>query len=210
MVQQAREGHAPHGRARGRFTGAHPRSLHAGRIAWFVLLLAPAVVACGGAVPGAPDPVGVGDVQVEGPTASAAVVARIRVNEKVRVDGLELTVLEAKSFRGTKSRQPVRGYVYVGYKLRIAAVDKQQRIISSNFRVHADGTKEGSFAFVAGNRAWEPTLPFDSLRKGESVTGWLSFQVPEPTRYVSLTYNADEFDTVPDIRLDFPCCAQPR
>ncbi len=145
-------------------------------------------------------------MEAQGPAESLPAVIAIRLNEKVRVDGLELTVLEAKSFQGTKSQRPTPGHVYVGYKLRIAAVDRQQRVISSNFRVHADGTKEGTFAFLAGNRAWEPTLPFDSLRKGEAVTGWLSFLVPRASRFVSLTYNGDEFDIEPDIKLDIPCC----
>jgi hypothetical protein len=209
---------AQHGRARhARGPGASARSvgtprgwLHPSPVACLLLLLAPVVVACGGARSGSPDGVGRVEVEAQDPAASPTPVTPIRLNEKVRVDGLELTVLEARSLPGKKTQQPAPGHVYVGYKLRVTAVDRQQRIIASNFKVHADGIREGSFAFLAGNRAWQPTLPFDSLRKGEAVTGWLSFQVPTPSRYVSLTYNGDEFDTLPDIKLDIACCPQPR
>ncbi|MDQ3870009.1 MAG: DUF4352 domain-containing protein, partial [Chloroflexota bacterium] len=131
---------------------------------------------------------------------------RIRLNEPVRVKGLELTVLDARWWQGTKSQHPPSGYVYVGYKLRVAALAKQQRIVATRFRVSADGREEGTFAFVRENRAWQPFLSFANLRRGEAVTGWLSFQVRRPNRFVSLTHNADEFDTYPDIQLDIPCC----
>ena len=120
--------------------------------------------------------------------------------------GLELTVLDAQLSRGMKTQQAPPGLVYVGYKLRIAAVERQQQIFSTNFKVSADGIDEGSFAFVAGNRAWEPSLPFARLPRGEAVTGWLSFQVRRPTQYVSFTYNGGDHDTSADIKLDIRCC----
>jgi hypothetical protein len=206
IVQHGRPGHARGRRASNPSTGMWRAWLHRGPIARILLLFAPAFVACGGVGSAGANPGGVGAVGVQDPSASPTAITLIRLNEKVRVGGLELTVLEATSFEGTKSQRPAPGHVYVGYKLKITAVDTQQRIIASNFRVHADGTKEGSFSFVAGNRAWQPILPFDRLRKGEAATGWLSFQVPQPSRYVSLTYNGDEYDTAPDIKLDIACC----
>ena len=200
---------APGVRSRGvgdRSTAHGARSPRRRPIILFLLLVTPAVLACGGTSPARPDRAGGSQPQAQAPAASERVVRPIRLNETVRVRGLELTVLDAQLSQGLRNQPPPPGLVYVGYKLRVVAVAKQQQIFSTDFKVSADGVEEGSFAFVAGNQAWEPPLPFARLPEGEAVIGWLSFQVRRPTQYVSFTYNGDESDTSADIKLDIRCC----
>jgi hypothetical protein len=76
---------------------------------------------------------------------------------------------------------------------------------SGDWSVAADGSQQGSWTLVIYDD-WEPLLAFEELAEGNTITGWITFEVPEPDTFVELTYEESIFSSGPDLILRVSCC----
>lgn len=129
----------------------------------------------------------------------------IDLGTAILVDGVQITVQDAKSARGFEFQAPASGYVFVAYEIRARAVDGDHLISSSAFTASADGSQQGRSTIVIADQ-WEPLLSFEDLKEGKTISGWIVFEVPEPGEYVELAYDARLFSGQPTFLLRTPCC----
>lgn len=137
-------------------------------------------------------------VEGEGP-------AQYAIGEPAVVDGLQVTVLESSYSRGEQFQKPADGSVYVAYKIEVKALEGDQFISTSSFTVATDDGKQGQFAIVM-NDEWEPSLVLDEVKEGNSLTGWMTFEVPEPAANVVLSFTANMFSDTVDATWVMACC----
>ncbi|MEP7227249.1 MAG: DUF4352 domain-containing protein [Gemmatimonadales bacterium] len=129
----------------------------------------------------------------------------IGLGTPVVVDGLQITVQDVKYSRGFEFQEPAAGYVFVAYKVSTRAVDGDQLVSSSTFTTSADGSRQGRSTIVITDQ-WEPLLSFEDLKQGNTIGGWIVFEVPNPDEYVELTYEASVFSDQPAFILRTRCC----
>jgi hypothetical protein len=148
------------------------------------------------------------DASTEEPAATSSPpedgVPAAAVGEPVEVDGLTVTIEEVAFSDGFEFQDPPSGYVFVAYKVRLEASEDERFVSSADFTVANQAGEQGSTAFVV-NEAWEPLLTLDTLNAGNSLTGWITFEVPEGDEVV-LTYSASFFENEPAFELRSPCC----
>lgn len=127
------------------------------------------------------------------------------IGTPILVDGLEITVEDAKYAEGFQYQDPAAGHVFVGYEVRLRAVDGDHLVTSADFTASADGRRQGRSTIVVADD-WEPTLNFEDLKEGNEISGWVVFEVPEPDEYIALSYESSVFSDGPDVVLRTRCC----
>lgn len=125
-----------------------------------------------------------------------------KVGTPVLINGVEVTVLSAETWGGDGVVQmPAPGNVYIGFEVKLAAVDADHLVTSGAFDVATIAGKQGSSAFAFRN-SWKPVLVLEDIKKGQYVQGWFTFEV-EKGSDVYLTYDDSSFDDNVNIRWTF-------
>lgn len=169
-------------------------------LAWGLLLLV-AALALGWYLFGR----GPGPVPVIGNAPPVGGAQAASVGQSVSVEGMEVTILEVHYSAGTEFQHPAAGYVYVGAKVRVKANADNKFASLTDWSALADGSRQGSMATVQIN-AWAPALLIEQLQPGATIEGWLSFEVPKPTSFVRLVYDANSLASGPTVYVDSGCC----
>lgn len=141
------------------------------------------------------------------PTEEPAGPASYEIGTPATVDGLQITILEASYWRGGQFQEPASGSVFVAYKVEVKALDGDKFVSSSDFSVATDDGKQGQFAIVIKDE-WEPSLVLNEVKEGNSLTGWMSFEVPEPAKAIVLSYTSNMFSDEVDATWSMACCGK--
>jgi hypothetical protein len=124
-----------------------------------------------------------------------------RLGKPIVVDGLQITVLKAQVSTGSTYFRPPSGYIWVGYKVRFKAIDGARTVSVSDWVTLADGSRQGEWT-IASVDSWDPVIGLTELRQGASTTGWITFEVPKPKKYIRLIYDPSLFSDDPKLTLD--------
>lgn len=129
-------------------------------------------------------------------TAPAATIGK-----PVTIDGIQITIRKVEWTEGSTFWHPPKGYIWVGYKITMKAVEESRVVSSSDFVALADGTKQGEWT-ITGDEDWQPLLSLTELRAGASTTGWIAFEMPKPAKYIRLIYDPSFFSDEAKLTLD--------
>jgi hypothetical protein len=128
------------------------------------------------------------------------------LNSPVTVGDVRVTITDAKFSRSINQfQEPAAGHVFVAFEVKVEAVSGDTFVNSGDWSVAADGSQQGSWTLVIYDD-WEPLLAFEELAEGNTITGWITFEVPEPDTFVELTYEESIFSSGPDLILRVSCC----
>lgn len=139
------------------------------------------------------------EVKVSVTYVKTAPVAKI--GKPVTIDGIQITIRKVQWTKGSTYWHAPKGYIWVGYKITMKAVDGSRVVTASDFTALADGTKQGEWT-ITGDEDWRPLLSLTELRAGASTTGWIAFEMPKPAKYIRLVYDPSYFSDEAKLTLD--------
>lgn len=119
-------------------------------------------------------------------SAPSAVEPLHRVGAAARAPDYTLTVEKVEECKVARFFRPRRGHVKLGVALRVEATG--DKLVPVN-GFYARITDSDGYTYSPTLGGCDPALPIRRLEKGQKVSGFITFEIPEKATGLTLSYN---------------------
>lgn len=110
-----------------------------------------------------------------------------RIGQLATANDYTLTLTEVKRCSGTRIA-PRAGNVRMGVKLEIAGTSSREVPVNPFYARLVDRERDG-YGYAATFGGCEPDLKSAHVTEGQSMSGWVTFEIPEKATGLELTYS---------------------